>query len=79
MTIEQSLVRRIKVSEGLTHGRGTTSSVKAQWILETRTTTKVCQVIEEFAELAVETSEQHVDWRDSRRNRDQKDVEKLIL
>ena len=57
--------------------RGITASVKALWILGTTTTCQICNAMEEFAGLNTYTSEQHVDWRDSRRKPDMEDVQKL--
>ena len=37
----------------------------------------VCACMEEFTEVTSHSSEQHVDWRDSRRKRDEEDVLKL--
>ena len=60
-------------------GPANNASDKSQRILGTKTTSKVCSIIEKFAGVAAQTSEQHVDWRDSRRIQDENDVRQLIL
>lgn len=64
-TIEQALLKAMKSSGGLTHGR-ISDSVLAKWILSTLTLTDVCNEMEKFCNVSFETSEQHVDTRTSR-------------
>jgi len=40
--IETTLMRSLKSVGGLTHGRSTTESVKAQWIFGAAATTDIC-------------------------------------
>lgn len=78
MTIEQTLIRLMKICGGLTHGRGYTDSVIALWILGMASMHNVCYEMEKFCGVLLEMSEQHVDMRLSRIARDNADVEKLI-
>ena len=77
MIIEQSLMRSMKVTSGITHGRGISESVRSQWILGSRTSSLICSQLEEYCGTRSTTNEQHVDWRDARRKRDDADIQKL--
>lgn len=77
MTIEQVLMRSMKSSGGLTHGRGITDSVTAKWILSSIVLTDVCNVMENFCNISYVTSEQHVDTRVSRISKDESDLKKI--
>lgn len=77
MTIEQVLMRSMKCIGGLTHGRGLTESVRAKWIACTVATIEVCNNMETFCGASFSTSEQHVDTRISRIERDNSDLKKV--
>lgn len=77
MTIEQVLMRSMKSSGGLTHGRGITQSVLSKWILSTIALTDVCNEMQDFCNGSHATSEQHVDIRPRRISKDAKYLEKL--
>lgn len=49
MAIEQNLMRAMKVKGGLTHGRGFTDSVLAQWILSGPGCVKLCDALEKLS------------------------------
>lgn len=76
-TIEQTLMRMFKSSGGLTHGRGITESTLASWTLGMIRLQDVCEQITEYCNLSMDTSEQHIDYRDSRIQRDNEDLEKV--
>lgn len=57
MTIEQVLMKPMKSSGVLTHGRGISESVVAKWILSTIELTEVCNEMEKFCNVSFETSE----------------------
>ncbi|CAH1155651.1 unnamed protein product [Phaedon cochleariae] len=78
MTIEQTLMRSMKSTGGLTHGRGITDSVLAKWILAMPVLAEVSEAIENFCSVSFATSEQHVDARVSRISRDTQDLEKFV-
>lgn len=78
MTIEQTLMRSMKTSGGLTHGRGVTDSVLSQWVLGMPICAEVCDNIEAFCGVSFSTSEQHVELRDSRQSRDISDTTTFI-
>ena len=66
MTIEQVLMRAMKCSGGLTHGRGLTEAIIAKWILSMIAIMEVVNQMENFCDVSFSTSEQHVDNRTSR-------------
>ena len=74
MTIEQTLMRSIKSSGGLTRGRGITDSVLAKWIGGSPGATANCSSLEEFAGVTFSSGEQHVDFRVLWQNRDGQDL-----
>lgn len=78
MTIEQTLMRSMKSTGGLTRGRGLTDSVLTKWILGMPVMQKVSESIEDFVGIKSSSSEQHVDARPTRQNRDNADVQQLL-
>src|SRR5436190_19326000 len=78
MTIEQTLMRTMKSIGGLTHGRGISNSVLTMWTLGMVYLHNVCDEIEKFCGISIETTEQHVDMRSTRIVRDNGDLKKLI-
>lgn len=78
MIIEQELMRRMKTSGGLTHGRGITDSTLSRWITGMPQCLKVTEALESFSGVITVASEQHVELRSSRIDRDQKDLVKLL-
>ena len=78
ITIEQVLMRSMKSSGGLTHGRGITDSIVLKWILSSIIVSEVSNEMEKFCNVSYSTSEQHVDTSASRINRDLSDLSKLV-
>ena len=64
-TIEQFLMRMLKTSGGMTHGRGITDSTLAKWVHALPRCVPVCDALEKFTSVHTETSEQHKDLRSS--------------
>lgn len=79
MTIEQTLMRSMKSTGGLTRGRGVSDSVLSKWILGTTATHDICTSLEQFSGVQFFSTEQHVDFREARQKRDLADVAKLTL
>lgn len=77
MTIEQVLMRAIKCTGGLTHGRGLTENVIGKWISSRVAVLEVGNAMELFCNMSFATSEQHVDNRVSRLRKDTQDLEKV--
>lgn len=77
MTIEQTLMRSMKSSGGLTRGRGLSDAVLTKWILATPILTSVITSVEDFADEKSSTTEQHVDNSTSRLKRDLQDTKKF--
>ena len=72
-TIEQELMRLLKSSGGMTHGRGITDSTLSKWVLTLPYHIPVCDSLESFTGVHCSSSEQHKDLRMSSRTRDFKD------
>lgn len=77
MVIEQQLMRAIKITGGLIHGRGLTDSVISNWLLSMPTAVAISTELEKFTGLHFHYSEQHKDYRDSQHARDTQDGEKM--
>ena len=60
MIIEQMLMRPMKDSGVLTHGRGITESTLCKWILSTIVLIEVTDAMEQFCNITYATSDQHV-------------------
>ncbi|KAE8737145.1 hypothetical protein FOCC_FOCC017394 [Frankliniella occidentalis] len=76
LVIEQDLMRPMKVRGGLTR-RGLTQSTVSQWILSKRATLEVSAAVEEHSGVHSGTSEQHVELRAARQERDRRDLGKF--
>ncbi|GBL81247.1 hypothetical protein AVEN_143575-1 [Araneus ventricosus] len=77
-TIEQTLMKTMKNSGGLTRGRGITESVLIRWTLGMIHLHNICEEVEKYCNIISVTSEQHVDVRPSRIALDIEDVEKVM-
>lgn len=78
LCIEQVLMRAMKCCGGLTHGRGLTDTVIAKWILARAAVLEVGNAVELFCDVIFASSEQHIDNRASRINRDADDLSKIM-
>lgn len=79
MTVEQTLMRVMKVSGGLTHGRGINKEgVLARWVLGMPIAYEVIEGFETFCGVRASTVEQHTDWRPSSIKRDTEDYLKFV-
>ncbi|KAL7286445.1 hypothetical protein TKK_0019393 [Trichogramma kaykai] len=79
MCIEQNLMKHIKTSGGLIHGRGLESSVIAKFISSCIVLVEVTDAMESFTNVSYVSSEQHVDASATRVTRDLSDLSKLML
>lgn len=77
MIIEQFLMRSMKSTGGLTHGRGLSSPTLSKWIKAMPATVKVVDAVEKMAGVYSATISQHVELRESRKSRDKNDALKL--
>lgn len=78
MVIEQNLMRSIKTTGGLTHGRGFTDSSLARWIAGMSVCMPVTTAMEDFLECKSVSSEQHMELSRSRQQRDKTDLSKIL-
>ena len=60
-TIEQFLMRMLKTTGGMTHGRGITDSTLTKWVHALPGCVPVCDALEKFTSVHTSTSEQHKD------------------
>lgn len=79
MTIEQVLMRAMKVSGGLMQGRHMSDSVIARWICTMPGSLQVTEAVEAFAEVTPESSDQHISLSRSWQARDSRDLQKFLL
>lgn len=78
MTIEQVLMRSMKTTGGLTHGRGLSESTLSKWVSSIPATLPFSEQLEMFCGVKSEFSEQHVELRDSRLTRDNEDFKQVF-
>ena len=62
-TIEQFLMRMLKTSGGMTHGRGISDSTLTKWVHALPHCVPLCDALEKFTGVHTATSEQHKDLR----------------
>eukprot|EP00112_Aurelia_sp_Birch-Aquarium-sp1_P015562 Seg3462.1 transcript_id=Seg3462.1/GoldUCD/mRNA.D3Y31 product="hypothetical protein" protein_id=Seg3462.1/GoldUCD/D3Y31 len=79
LVIEQALMRSVKSTDGLTRGTGMGKAQRVSWLLSMPACTKINSAMQEFAETAYETSEQHKDVLPARVKRNEKDTRALFL
>lgn len=60
-----------------TRGRGFTDSALFRWTVSMLCLQQICEQVEVFTEVSLQTSEQHVDMRPARVSRDNEDIKKL--
>ena len=77
LVMEQTLMRSIKSSGGLTHGSKMTEEQRALWVMSTPITSQYSNAMQEFTGVIHATSEQHKEVGDSRVVRDKSDMETI--
>ncbi|GFY50124.1 uncharacterized protein TNIN_488681 [Trichonephila inaurata madagascariensis] len=78
MVIEQTLMKSMKTEGGVSHGRSTQESVLCKWVFAMYAINTICDEMEKSCTIFLDSTEQHVDDRDSRVKRDNTDVSKLV-
>ena len=78
LVIEQSLMRSVKTSGGLTRGRGMDKLQCPIWLLSTPVTAEVNRAMQVFNGVKYQTSNQHKDLSLSRIQRDHQDAQKMF-
>ena len=73
-TIEQFLMRMLKTTGGMTHGRGITDSTLTKWAHALPGCVPVCDALEKITSVHASTSEQHKDLRSSTQAKYNKDL-----
>ncbi|KAG7164291.1 hypothetical protein Hamer_G003443 [Homarus americanus] len=77
LVIEQTLMRSLKSSGGLTHGSGMTEEMRALWTMSIPITSEYNNAMQEFNDLTYTASEQHRESTEARMKRDHSDLEKI--
>ncbi|KAL7304817.1 hypothetical protein TKK_0003040 [Trichogramma kaykai] len=78
MCIEQNLMKHIKTSGGLIHGRGYEASVICKFISFSVVLVEITDAMESYTKVSYQSSEQHVDTSIARIFRDVSDLSKLV-
>ena len=78
LVIEQSLMRTVKTTGGLTRGRGMEESQRTRWLLAQPACAEVNEAMQDLTEANFVTSEQHKDMSEARKARDHKDTLKIL-
>ena len=82
LTIEQVLMRSLKVSGGLTRGTGMGEAERSVWLLCMPACSEISVAMQDVTEVSLKTSEQHVQHKDSsasRQRRDHQDTTTILL
>lgn len=77
MTIEQDFMKMVKVGGGLVN-RGFNTGATTKFIASLPFMVDICSEMQKFCDVQFNSSDQHVDVRDSRIDRDREDSAKLI-
>ena len=78
LVLEQVLIRSMKMSGGLTRGRGMTEQQRLIWLLSSPVCAEMNHAMLDFTGVSYSTSEQNMDHSESRKNRDMKDTQTLL-
>ena len=77
LAIEQTLMRSLKSTGGLTHGSGMSEEMISLWTMSVHRTSEYNCAMQEFCGLCYATSEQHKDSTEPRIKRDNSDLIKI--
>ena len=78
LVIEQTLMRSVKISGGLTRRRGMDELQRSIWLFSTPVTAEVNRAMQELTGVKYQTSDQHKDLSSSRIQRDPQDGQKIF-
>ena len=78
LVIEQTLMKSLKGTGGLTHGSRMTEEQRALWTMSAPIMSELNTAIQEFNKLTYTTSEQHKDSTEARIERDASDLSKIV-
>jgi len=77
LVMEQTLMKSLKGTGGLTHGGGMSEQQTAVWTMSSPISAEYNSAMQEFTNLSYTTSEQHNDMTEARMKRDLGDLEKI--
>lgn len=78
LIIEQTLMRSVKTSGGMTRGKGMSELQRAKWILSMPACSSINTAMQSFENVSYQTSEQHKESTKSRQDKDDKDMMALL-
>ena len=67
-------MRSLKISGGLTRGRGMTEAQRTEWLFSMPALADISQVMDDYSSTTYMSSEQHKDSTNARIFRDNKDI-----
>ena len=79
LVIEQTLMRSLKSTGGLTRGSGMTEDMINLWTLSAPVTSEYNSAMQDFTDLTYTTSPQHKDSTEARIKRDASDLDKIRM
>jgi len=79
LVIEQTLMRSLKSTGGLTRGSGMNEYMRKLWTLSAPVTSEYNSAMQDFTDLTYTTSPQHKDSTEARIKRDASDLEKIRI
>jgi hypothetical protein len=78
LVIEQTLMRSVKTTGGMTRGKGMSEQQRAQWVLSMPACSSINLAMQKVENLHYETSDQHKESTKSRQERDNKDLMTVV-
>lgn len=78
LVIEQVLMRSLKSRGGLTRGSGLTENQRSTWLFSMPICSTYNLAMQEYADVIMQSSEQHKELRGSRQNRDSNDIKTVL-
>lgn len=78
LVIEQTLMRSIKTTGGLTRGRGMSEAQRLVWVMSNHVTSEVNLAMQQLTKVNYATSEQHKDLQPARLKRDVSDTLEIL-
>ena len=78
LVIEQTLLRSVKTTGGMTRGKGMSEQQRAQWVLSMPACSSINLAMQKVENLHYETSDQHKESTKSRQERDNKNLMTVV-
>ena len=78
LVIEQTLMKSVKSTGGLTRGRGMGETQRTQWLLSLPACSEVNRAMQDVCRMSAASNEQHEDCGEARQKRDEQDMFTLL-